>query len=151
MKTAQLLAALLIGIAFPAFARDVMDPLSTAKAFSAALAAGDEKAVKSLLAAEVLIYESGGQESSRDEYAHHHMKADMEFLANAQIQVIDRKHGVGQDQAWVATRSRVTTKFRDKNIDIYSTETLVLKLMPGGWQIVHVQWSSQPVEPKKAK
>lgn len=143
---AWLLATALI--APMAAARDMMDPLSTAKAFGAAIAAGDEATVKSLLAPNVLIYESGGQESSRDEYMSHHMKGDMAFLANAQVQVIDTRHEISNDLAWVATRSRIMGKHKDQPIDLYSTETLVLKREPGAWRIVHVQWSSRPVSPK---
>ena len=138
---------LLLWSASPAIARD-LDPLGTASAFGAALAAGDEATVKSLLAPDVLIYESGGQENSRDEYAAHHMKADMAFLAKAQVQVIERKHGASGDLAWVATRSRTTGTYQDKAFDIYGTESLVLRRTTAGWRIVHVQWSSRPVEPK---
>lgn len=141
-------SALLWSVAQTAIARDMMDPLGTANAFHTALASGDEATVKSLLAPDVLIYESGGQESSRDEYTSHHMKGDMAFLAASQIQVIERKHGVNDDLAWVATRSRITGTHKDKPVDIYSTESLVLKRMPGGWRVVHIHWSSKPVEPK---
>ncbi len=120
------------------------------EAFQRALAAGDATAVGNLLAPDVLIYESGGQESSREEYMSHHMKGDMAFLAKAQMQIIERKHGASGNLAWVATRSRITTVHRDKPVDIYSTESLVLERKPEGWRIVHVQWSSRPVEPKKA-
>ncbi len=139
---------LLLSAAVSAPARDAMDPAGTADAFAAALAAGDEATVKLLLAADVLIYESGGQESSRDEYAAHHMEADMAFLAKAKVQVIDRRHGASGDLAWVATRSRTTGTYQDKPIDIYGTESLVMRRTPAGWRIVHVQWSSRPVEPK---
>ncbi len=44
-------------------ARDMMDPLATANAFSAALRAGDEATVKNLLAPGTLIYESGSQDT----------------------------------------------------------------------------------------
>ena len=142
------IALMLLSLAMPAAARDMMDPLSTAKALGAALAAADEATVKSLLAPDVLIYESGGQESSREEYMSHHMKGDMAFLANAQIQVIERKHGVNEDLAWVATRSRIMGKHKDQPVDVYSTETLVLKREPGAWRIVHIQWSSRPAQPK---
>lgn len=121
-----------------------------AEAFRRALAAGDEAAVGKLLAPEVLIYESGGQESSRDEYMSHHMKGDMAFLAKSQMQIIERKHGANGNLAWVATRARITGVHRDKPVDIYSTESLVLERKPEGWRIVHIQWSSRPVEPKKA-
>lgn len=138
---------LLLSAAMPASARDTMDPLGTADAFSAALATGDEATVKRLLAPDVLIYESGGQESSREEYAAHHMKADMAFLAHLQSQVVERKHGTNGDLAWVATRSRTTGTHKDKPVDLHGTETLVLKRGPEGWRIVHLQWSSRPAEP----
>lgn len=143
-----LAALLVLAAALPAHARDTMDPVAAAGAFGAALAAGDEATVRQLLAPEVLIYESGGQESSLEEYAAHHMKGDMAFLAGAQVRVLERKHGTNDDLAWVATRSRITGTHKDKPIDLLGTETLVLKLMPGGWRIVHVQWSSRPAEPK---
>ena len=149
MRTEWVVVAVLLGcLATPAVAAD-LDAVATAKAFSAALVAKDEAMVKTLLAPDVLIYESGGQEASRDEYAGHHMKGDMEFMTNAKVQVLDSKHDVGQDRAWVATRSRVTTKYQDRTIDVFNTETLVLKRTPEGWRIVHVQWSSRPVEPRK--
>lgn len=142
------MVALLLTLTAPAGARDMMDPLATAKAFSAALAAADEATVKALLAPDVLIYESGGQESSREEYLSYHMKDDMAFLANAQVQVIERKHGTNDDLAWVATRSRITGKYKNEAFDLHSTKTLVLKREPSAWRIVHVQWSSRPAQPK---
>ena len=142
------LGLLLLAAAMPAAAKDMKDPVGTAEAFSAALATGDEATVKRLLAPEVLIYESGGQESSRDEYAAHHMKSDMAFLAKAQVQLIERKHGTTGDLAWVATRTRITGTHKDKPVDLHSTETLVLRRDPEGWRIVHLQWSSRPAVPK---
>ncbi len=141
------LTLMLLCAAAPATARDAVDPVATADAFGAALARGDEAAVKQLLAPDVLIYEFGGEESSRDEYAAHHMKGDMAFLAGMKIQVIDRKHGANGNLAWVATRSRVTGTYKDKPLDSYSTESLVLRRARDGWRIIHVQWSSRPVAP----
>lgn len=142
------LGFLLLSAAMPVRAGDMPDPVATAKAFGAALKAGDEPAVKALIAPDVLIYEFGSQEGSRDEYAAHHLGEDMKFLAGAQVQVLDRRHGASGDLAWVATRSRVTGTYKDKPFDLLSTESLVLKRGAGGWRIVHVQWSSRPAEPR---
>ena len=131
-----------------AAARDMMDPIGTVNAFQAAVANGDEGIAKNLLAPDVLIYESGGQERSRDEYTSHHMKGDMAFLGKAQIQRLDQKQHGHADLAVVSTRSRITGQHKDKAVDIHSTETMVLKRIAGGWQIVHIHWSSRPVEPK---
>lgn len=143
------LAAMLLAFAVPLRAQGELDPAATAAAFSAAIASGDEAAVKSLLDPDVLIYESGGQESSREEYTSHHMKGDMAFLSNARVEVLDRRHGSTGDLGWVATRSRITGTHKDKAVDLFSTESLVLKRTADGWRIVHIQWSSRPVEPKK--
>lgn len=130
-----------------AWAQDLSDPVGTADAFSAALASGDEAAVKTLLATDVLIYESGGQESSREEYVAHHMRSDMAFLRKVQVRMIDRRHGASDDLAWVATRTRTTGTYKDKPVDLHGTESLVLRREPAGWRIIHVQWSSRPAEP----
>lgn len=142
------LGLVLLSLALPVRAQSGIDPAGRAAAFTAALVAGDEAMAKSLLDPEVLIYESGGQESSREEYTSHHMKGDMAFLGKARIEVLDRRHGANGDLAWVATRSRITGPHKDKPVDIYSTESLVLKRTPAGWRIVHIQWSSRPVKPK---
>lgn len=140
--------ALTLAFSQAALARDMMDPTGTVNAFQAAIANGDEGIVRNLLAPDVLIYESGGQERSRDEYMSHHMKGDMAFLGKAQIQKLDQKqHGQG-DLAVVSTRSRITGQHKDKAVEVNSTETIVLKRIAGGWQIVHIHWSSRPVEPK---
>jgi ketosteroid isomerase-like protein len=125
-----------------------LDASGTASAFSTALARGDTAAALSFLAENVVIYESGGQESSRDEYASHHLPLDIAFLAGMKIQVLDRKQGGSGDVAWVITRSRFTGTYKGKPVDSYSTESLVLERSAPGWKIVHVHWSSHPVEPK---
>jgi len=145
---ASMLGLLLMTVVSVAAARDALDPAGTADALDYAIAHGDEAQVKALLAPDVLIYESGGQESSRDEYAAHHMKADMAFTAHVQRKVLDRRQGSAGELAWVATRSRVTGTYKDKPIDELSTETLVLKRTPEGWRVVHIQWSSRPAQPK---
>lgn len=133
----------------PALAHEKKDsqavtPAAAVDAFEAALVKGDEAAVQTLLAPDVLIYESGGQESSRDEYAAHHMKGDMAFLAGSKREVLARSEGGDAQHAYVSTRSRITGRHKEKDVDIISTETIVLKYGVLGWRIVHIHWSSRP-------
>lgn len=137
------LALLLAGCTTP-MARPAGELRAVAEAFERALASGDAAAASALLAPDVLIYESGGQETSRDEYASAHMKGDMAFLGASKREVLSRAEGGDGDTAWVSTRSRITGRHRDKDVDILSTETLVLKHSAGGWRIVHIHWSSRP-------
>jgi len=119
-------------------------PVTVAEAFNTALARGDKAAVLELLAPNVLIYESGGQESSRDEYAGHHMPADMGFMATLKREQLSQESGGAGASAWVATRSRLSGRVKDKDLDLDSTETLVMSKTDAGWRIVHVHWSSAP-------
>jgi len=140
-------AALLLALTTAAGSAEPADPVATVNAFADALRKGDGATVTRLLAPDVLIYESGGQEASRDEYASHHMKGDMKFLASAQIEKLDQKAFVQGDIAVVATRSRIAGASKDKSIDVLSTETMTLKKAGDTWQIVHVHWSSRPRNP----
>ena len=111
-------------------------------AFHAALQRGDTKAALSYLAGNALIYESGGVERGRQEYASHHLGADAAF-AQAVPGTITRRagHAVG-NLAWVATEGRTTGSFKEKAVDRVTTETMVLLRTGGAWKIVHIHWSS---------
>jgi len=142
-------ASLLASCALPRAASEAQTvpadgPVTVAEAFTTALARGDKAAVLELLAPNVLIYESGGQESSRDEYAGHHMPGDMAFMANLKREPLSQESGGAGASAWVATRSRLSGRYKDKDIDLDSTETLVMARTEAGWRIVHVHWSSAP-------
>jgi ketosteroid isomerase-like protein len=103
---------------------------------------GDEALARSLLAPDVLIYESGGYESSLQEYAAHHLKADLQFMAKIRVQTLDQKSEVVGDLAWVSTRARFTGTDTAKPLTLLSTETMVLRRNEGQWRIRHVHWSS---------
>lgn len=117
--------------------------LSTAHQFSEALASGNEASVMNLLANDVLIYESGGVENSLEEYASHHLAADIKFLSAMTKKLISEKVFTQGDLAIVTSLSQLTGTYRDKPIDSKSTETLVLKRTDNAWKIVHIHWSSR--------
>ena len=120
------------------------EPRAVAEAFGRALATGDSGTVQLLMLPDVLIYESGEAETSAAEYSGHHMPADMAFLANLKYERVSQASGGDGAYAWVATRSRLSGRFKDKDVDLDSTETLVLTKMNTGWRIAHIHWSSAP-------
>jgi ketosteroid isomerase-like protein len=112
------------------------------EAFHAALRRGDTKAALSHLAENALIYEAGGVERDRKEYASHHLGADSAF-AQAVPGTVTRRAGEAVGGfAWIATEGRTTGTYKDKSIDRITTETMVLRRAGGGWKIVHIHWSS---------
>jgi ketosteroid isomerase-like protein len=112
------------------------------EAFHSALRSGDTQAALSHLDKGALIYEAGGVERGRKEYASHHLGADSAF-ARAVPGTVTRRVGeaVG-DFAWIATEGRATGSFKDNAVDRVTTETMILRRARGAWKIVHIHWSS---------
>lgn len=123
-------------------------PAQVADRFAEALRSGNGDSARRLLDPQVLIYETGGQEASLEEYASHHLGADMKFMSKVQSTLVSRKEESSGDFAWVATRTRLTGNYRGKPVDLFSTESLVMRRGAEGWRIVHVHWSSAPANPK---
>jgi ketosteroid isomerase-like protein len=44
--------------------------------------------------------------------------------------------------AWIASEGRTTGTYKGKQVDVVTTETMVLRRTGGGWKIVHIHWSS---------
>ena len=118
-------------------------PVEQVAALHAAMAAGDSAAVVSLLAPNVIIYESGGVESSRDEFASHHLAIDIDFAASTTREVLGHTSGTSGDVAWVLSTTSVTGTFRDNPINSRGTETVLLSKSDEGWLITHIHWSSR--------
>ena len=114
---------------------------STADQFSEALKQADETAVRSLLDEHVLIFESGNVESSLEEYASHHMSADMKFMSDIEKEVVSRTLIEEGDITVINTHYRMHGSYGGKPYDKVSLETLVLRKIAGTWKIVHVHWS----------
>lgn len=111
-------------------------------AFHAALARGDMAGAAALLASDALIYERGGVERGKAEYASHHLPADAAFAKAVRRSVTRRSGRAEGELAWVATEARTTGTYKGKAVDSIGTETMVLRRNGGTWRIAHVHWSS---------
>ena len=122
---------------------DATAAVAVAERFHGALSSGDMATVEALLAADVLILESGGAERSREEYMGHHAVSDAAFLKGAHRQLLRQRARVAGEFAWVGTESELHAKKDGKPLTVQSTETMVLKQTTDGWRIVHIHWSSR--------
>ena len=120
-----------------------LNAAETVDSFLKRVAQGDLNGAAQLLDPSVLIFESGGAEKSRDEYASHHLKSDAAFLKDAEVRQLSRTGDALGDFAWVATESELKSAGA-KPIDLISTETMVLQRGPDGWRVKHIHWSSRP-------
>ena len=114
----------------------------TVDAFHAALRSGDSRTAAALLAADAVIYESGGVERSKAEYQASHLPADIEFSKAVPESLLRRSGAATASLAWIASEGRLSGTFRGKAVDRVTTETMVLRRTPRGWRIVHIHWSS---------
>lgn len=119
--------------------------VATLDAFHHALGEGRGTDALALLAEDATIFESGGVEASRAAYAGHHLGADMAFLADISVEVLDRGLREAGDIAVVTSHTRSRGTYEGHGIDLRGTETAILgRGGDGGWRIVHLHWSSRP-------
>ena len=109
--------------------------------FHQAIQAGKKKEARSLLADDVIIYEGGRVERSADEYANHHMLADMDYLADIDIEVLEHEVSVVGNIAYSMSRTKLTGKIKGKTINSEGMESMVLQKINNQWKIVHIHWS----------
>ena len=114
----------------------------TVDAFHAALRRGDKEAAAALLADDALIFEEGGVERTKAEYAARHLSADAAFSKLVPSTITRRSGGFEGSLAWVASEGRMTGTYKGQAIDRVTTETMVLRRAGGDWKIVHIHWSS---------
>jgi mono/diheme cytochrome c family protein len=120
-----------------------LDAAATVDSFQKRLAQGDTKGAAQLLDPAVLIFEGGGAERSRAEYASHHLASDAAFLKDATVRQLSRNGNASGDFAWVATESELVSGGA-KPVDLVSTETMILRRGAEGWRVTHIHWSSKP-------
>lgn len=119
--------------------------LETVRLFHAALHSGDGRGALVRLAENAVIFEAGGAEMSRQEYAEHHLHGDTQFAAATERTITDQRHGRAGDTAWVMTRSETHGTFGDREIHSSGAETMILRHTGQEWRIVHIHWSSRPI------
>jgi len=110
-------------------------------AFHKAIKLGRKKKARSLLDDNVIIFEGGRVEKSADEYANHHMIADMKYLAKIKTEVLTHQVKFVGDMAYSMSRTKSTGQVSGKYINREGMESMVLSKKGGKWKIVHIHWS----------
>lgn len=110
--------------------------------FHDALVRGDSATVMELLAPEARILEGGGVETV-EEYASHHLPADMAFASAVQRERGPLSVTVRGDVGWAVSTSRATGTWREREIDSAGAELVVLSRGERGWRIEAIHWSSR--------
>lgn len=130
----------LSALSLPLFAAT---PTETVAAFHDALASGTAEQASALLSPSIQIYESGHVERSRDEYAGHHLPADMAFAKVTSSKVLKQAEHVDGKLAVVMRETETTGKYKGNSVHLFGTETALLEKQGEQWIITHVHWSSR--------
>ncbi len=118
-------------------------PAEIVTAFHHAIASGDTAQSLDYLHADVIIFESGRAEMSRDEFASGHLGADMSFAAETTREVTYSQTIMEGDVAVVMNRIATSGTVGDREINSVGVETVALRRVGGEWKIVHIHWSSR--------
>lgn len=118
-------------------------PSSAWDGFHLAVAKADRDAAASVLATDVQIFESGFVERSRDEYLSHHFDEDAKFEKSVARKVTGHREQVAGDMALIMEETESNGSYEGRQIKLIGTETAVLRLRGGIWQVVHIHWSSR--------
>ncbi len=123
-------------------------PAAFVNRWHAALKSDNREAVLELMTPDAAVFESGGAESSRDEYAAHHLGADMAFARSTVTTTEDRRVVDMGEAALVLSRTATSGTFEGKPVSSKGVETMVVRRVDGGWRIAHIHWSSRRLPPR---
>ena len=74
-----------------------------------------------------MVLEEGSAERSRNEYASHHLPADMAYAAATEAEITRRVAWVEGDIAWTLTEGRTSGAFNGRPVDRLTAETMILQ------------------------
>lgn len=117
--------------------------IATVERFERALADGDRTAALNTLSPDLVVFESGHAERSREEYATSHLDADIAFLKTAKTRLLSRITRAIGDTVVVLSETEIRSERDGKATTRASLETLLLRKTADGWRITHVHWSSR--------
>ena len=118
------IAAASLAAATSACAAEAKDVLAS---FHAALAAGNKRKALELMAPDVAIYESGYVESSRNEYASHHLADDIAFAKTTTRKVLKHSKRIEGSFTIIWEETETTGTSHGKDVHLFGTETAVLE------------------------
>jgi ketosteroid isomerase-like protein len=123
-----------------------LSPEQVVAEFHKALDADYARGAIELLAPDVLIYEQGYSERTREGYANGHLGDDLTFASSTRRTVVKTESWVSGELAGVVTEFQVDGNFKDSHLALDNTETMLLRKDAGEWRISHIHWSAHPRE-----
>ena len=125
------------------------EPKEVLEAFYTAMAAGNQAEASEYLASDVMIYESGYVEQSRNDYAKHHLPEDIAFAKASTRLVLRQNQRIDGSLAIIWQETETKARIKGKDQTLLGTETVLLQKSGDSWLITHVHWSSRKLNKGK--
>ncbi len=122
----------------------VQAPPDFADAFHEAMRSRNREQILAMLAPDLVVFETGYLEATREEYVKNNLSDDADFAGVTDYRVLSRGViGSGKNVA-VLTKASIQGIFGDQRVDLEQSETMILRRTKTGWEIVHLHWSAHP-------
>lgn len=152
MFTTWALVAILSGAGQPSGgAVDLSAEVKAAyESFNRAVETGHTQGALRLLHPQLVVFEMGHVEGSRDDFQRDHLPADIEVMKTSKLEGPAPTIHVAEGGrfAWVLSTYRLTGTYKDRILDSEGTTTAILVRSQGGWLIRHLHYSSHPRKPQ---
>ena len=122
----------------------VQSPQDFADAFHEAMRSRNREQILAMLAPDLVVFETGYLEATREEYVKNNLSDDADFAGVTDYRVMSRGViGSGKNVA-VLTKASIQGIFGDQRVDLEQSETMILRRTKTAWEIVHLHWSAHP-------
>ena len=106
--------------------------------------ARDHAKIQSMLAPDLVVFETGYLEASREEYIKNNLNDDTAFASAINYRPMSRGVIGSGDHMTVLTKASLQGFFGGQRVDLMQSETMILRRTPTNWEIVHLHWSAHP-------
>jgi len=131
-------------VAAPVPAPPAQAPADFADAFHEAMRSLNRAQILSMLAPDLVVFETGYLKATRDEYVKTNLSDDADFASVTDYRPLSRGVIGSGEQVVVLTKASIQGIFGDQRVDLEQSETMILRRTPTNWEIVHLHWSAHP-------
>jgi len=121
-------------------------PEAKVAAYHQALLDGDIEAAGGMLSEDLLLYEDGIPETSRERYVGGHLKLDIAFSQGAKRTLENQTSWTEGNTSTICSTYDLKTRYKGKRYHLKTAETMTLKKKDGQWVIVHIHWSNHQLK-----
>lgn len=120
----------------------VQPPIDFADAFHEAMRLRDRTKVLSMLAPDLVVFETGYLQATRDDYVKSNLDDDTAFASATVYRPLSRGVIGSGDSMTVLTKASIQGVVGGQSIDLVQSETMILRRIQATWEIVHLHWSA---------